>query len=187
MIIQRLLLLFILFLNFSLHAETKPSAPQVSTAAAANPAAVPPESTAAAATSATPSKPVAPVTRATNAKSEEPKTDAGLFKRDPFRLPKYLIEKITYKAPPAVDPAAPDIIDDRVDPIRRWGTKEYVLVGIIWEVKSPKALLKDFQNRVHVVKLRDKLGNKDGVITSITEGTVVVTEKKVPVVLRLKK
>lgn len=119
-----------------------------------------------------------------------PATDpknTGSFKRDPFRLPKYLIDKLTYKPPPP--PAAVDeqAIDDRVEPIRRWPAKEYLLVGIIWEVKNPKGLVKDLQGRVHVVKLRDRLGNKDGIITAIKEGAITITEKKVPFVLRLKK
>lgn len=112
--------------------------------------------------------------------------NTGSFKRDPFRLPKYLIDKLTYKPPPVVivDDQA---IDDRAEPIRRWPAKEYLLVGIIWEVKNPKGLVKDLQGRVHVVKLRDRLGNKEGIITAIKEGAITITEKKVPFVLRLKK
>ena len=112
--------------------------------------------------------------------------NTGTFKRDPFRLPKYLIDKLTYKPAPVVvvDDQA---IDDKAEPIRRWPAKDYLLVGIIWEVKNPKGLVKDLQGRVHVVKLRDRLGNKEGIITSIREGAITITEKKVPFVLRLKK
>lgn len=112
--------------------------------------------------------------------------NTGSFKRDPFRLPKYLIDKLTYKPAPVVvvDDQA---IDDRAEPIKRWPAREYLLVGIIWEVKNPKGLVKDLQGRVHVVKLRDRLGNKEGIVTSIKEGAITVTEKKVPFVLRLKK
>ncbi len=111
--------------------------------------------------------------------------NTNTFKRDPFRLPKYLIDKITYKPPPPI--IENQVIDDRVEPIMRWPAKEYLLVGIIWEVQSPKALIKDLQGRVHVVKLRDRLGNKDGIVTAIKEGAITVTEKKFPLVLRLKK
>ena len=118
--------------------------------------------------------------------SELEKKSLNSFKRDPFRLPKYLIDKLTYKPSPiaVVDQQA---IDDRVEPVKRWPAKEYLLVGIIWEVKNPKALIKDLQGRVHVVKLRDRLGNKEGIVTAIKEGAITVTEKKVPLVLRLKK
>ena len=78
-------------------------------------------------------------------------------------------------------------IDDSIEPIKRWPAKEYLLVGIIWDVKNPKALIKDLQGRVHVIKQRDRLGNKEGIVTLIKEGAITVTEKKVPLVLRLKK
>lgn len=108
-------------------------------------------------------------------------------RRDPFRLPQYLINKLTYKVPMALAPSDPQAIDDRIEPIRRWNTSDYTLVGIIWEVKNPKALVRDIQNRVHVIRINDKVGNLNGAVTSIREGAVTVTEKDSPIVLRLKK
>ncbi len=108
-------------------------------------------------------------------------------RRDPFRLPQYLINKLTPRAPSPLATLEPQTIDDRVEPIRRWGTTEYTLVGIIWEVKNPKALLRDIQSRVHVIRINDKVGNQNGAVTSIREGAITVTEKDAPIVLRLKK
>ena len=111
------------------------------------------------------------------------------FKRDPFRLPLYLIEKLTYKAPPPVveQVVTSQVIDDQIDPLQRWPSVNYVLVGIIWDVKKPKALLKDPQSRVHIVKINDRVGSKAGVVSSIKEGTMIVSENGVPLVLKLKK
>lgn len=108
-------------------------------------------------------------------------------RRDPFRLPQYLIDRLTVRAPSPLVTLEPQAIDDRVEPIRRWGTTEYTLVGIIWEVKNPKALLRDIQSRVHVIRINDKVGNQNGAVTSIREGAITVTEKDAPIVLRLKK
>lgn len=109
------------------------------------------------------------------------------IRRDPFRLPQYLINKLTFRPPAPIAAIDQQAIDDRVEPIRRWNTKEYTLVGIIWEVKNPKALLRDVQSRVHVIRINDKVGNQEGVVTSIREGAITVSEKDDPVVLRLKK
>lgn len=108
-------------------------------------------------------------------------------RRDPFRLPQYLINKITAKSLSPLAQLEPQTIDDRIEPIRRWDTREYTLVGIIWEVKNPKALLRDIQSRVHVIRINDKVGNQNGAVTSIREGAITVTELDAPVVLRLKK
>lgn len=106
------------------------------------------------------------------------------FKRDPFRLPEYLIRKIMAVAAPIVDP---DRIDDTVEPIVRWPIVNYTLIGIIWDVKSPKALVADLQRKVHLIRLNDKIGNQGGYVTSIREGSIVVLIGKIPEVLKLKK
>ena len=78
-------------------------------------------------------------------------------------------------------------IDDAVDPIKRWPLNTYGLIGIIWDVKNPKALIMDQQRKVHMVRVRDRIGNAGGVITSIQEGSIVVMQDKIPEVMRLKK
>ena len=104
------------------------------------------------------------------------------FKRDPFRLPEYILNRL--KVVPVVDAGR---IDDMVEPLRRWPLSSYSLIGIIWDVKNPKALVLDFQKKVHVVRIRDKIANRGGVITSIGEGSMTVMQEKLPQVLRLKK
>ncbi|OFZ30352.1 MAG: hypothetical protein A2622_08040 [Bdellovibrionales bacterium RIFCSPHIGHO2_01_FULL_40_29] len=108
---------------------------------------------------------------------------ADAFKRDPFRLPQYLIDKLSAK--PLAEAA--NTIDDTVEPIRRWAVTDYTLVGIIWDVKNPKALIRDKQNGVHVIKINDRVGNKEGRVKSVREGSVIVLENDTPKVIRLKK
>ncbi len=107
---------------------------------------------------------------------------ANEIRRDPFRLPEYLINK--FKFVPAMGATR---IDDSVDPVRRWPLNTYGLIGIIWDVKTPKALIMDQQRKVHMVRVRDKIGNAGGIITSIQEGSMVVIQDKIPEVMRLKK
>lgn len=107
----------------------------------------------------------------------------ALGRRDPFTLPLYLINKLKAKdiGPPV------SRVDDSVEPIRRWPLVSYTLVGIIWDVKNAKALIRDQANHVHILKVRDRIGYDKGVITDIREGSVTVLENEIPQVLKLRK
>lgn len=125
---------------------------------------------------------------ALKAKSNAVKEDHAALneiKRDPFRLPEYLINKFKRAKITATPEGAP--IDDSVEPIRRWPLRSYTLIGIIWDVKNPKALIADMQRKVHLVRIHDKIGNIGGIITDIREGSIIVIQDKVSEVLQLKK
>ena len=109
----------------------------------------------------------------------------GLSQRDPFRLPQYLILKIKEKA--MVTKVEAVGIDDSVDPVRRWPLSAYQLVGIISDVKRPKAMFLDKQNGIHMLHTKERLGSGGGVISEINSGEVVVIENKTPLKLKLKK
>ena len=109
----------------------------------------------------------------------------GLSQRDPFRLPQYLILKIKEKA--IVTKVELAGIDDNAEPIRRWALGAYQLVGIIWDVKKPKAMFLDKSNTIHMLHIKDHIGNGGGFINSISNGEVVVIENKTPLRLKLKK
>lgn len=125
----------------------------------------------------------APLSPPLNADGEVALTSQGVGRRDPFTLPLYLINKMKAQnqGPP------PSRIDDSVEPIRRWPLVSYNLVGIIWDVKNAKALIKDQAGHVHILRVKDRIGYDNGVITDIREGSVTVLENQIPQVLRLKK
>lgn len=152
---------------------------------AATPPGVPPSATAAPPANAPPTQPPA-------ATSPMPVTPIaaidGLSRRDPFKLPEYLVIKIRQKLAENSGPAAGTIvIDDSVEPIRRWPLGNYLLVGIIWDVKKPKAMFTDKMNNIHVLQINDFIGNAKGVIVGIQNGSVTVLEGKIPQVIKLKK
>lgn len=107
----------------------------------------------------------------------------GLSPRDPFRLPEELIIKIRQKNAMSTVGG----IDPAVDPIRRFPLASYQLVGIIWDVKRPKAMFLDRVNNIHMVQVNDFIGNARGVVTSIQNGSVTVLEGKIPQIIKLKK
>lgn len=114
-----------------------------------------------------------------------PKGDDGLSLRDPFRMPQYLIGRIKEKTLASkVDTIG---IDDSIEAIRRWPLSAYQLVGIIWDVKKPKAMFVDKGNTIHMLHLQDRIGRDGGILTAISSGEVVVFENNTPLKIRLKK
>jgi type IV pilus assembly protein PilP len=62
-------------------------------------------------------------------------------------------------------------------PLQRYELDEYRLVGIIWGVDRPRALVED-PNRVgHVMEIGTYIGKNWGKVTQITSTEVVVTEE----------
>lgn len=115
-------------------------------------------------------------------------SDIGLGERDPFRPPKYLVDLEYEKSkppPPPPKPVEPDVIDAKMEAIRRWPLDQYKLIAIIWDVKNPKAMILDQARTMHLLKKNYRIGNRDGVITSITEGEIVVTERGVPITIKI--
>ena len=109
----------------------------------------------------------------------------GLSRRDPFKLPEYIVIKIRQKM--AQNLVAPGFEDSSVDSIRRFPMGSYQLVGIIWDVKRPKAMFQDRYNTIHVLQVNDFIGNAKGVITGIQNGSVTIQEGKIPQIIKLKK
>lgn len=115
------------------------------------------------------------------------KVAEGLSARDPFRLPEELIIKIRQKNAATMTSGMGGGIDPTVEAIRRFPLASYQLVGIIWDVKKPKAMFMDLSRSIHVVQVNDFIGNARGVITSIQSGAVTVLEGKIPQIIKLKK
>lgn len=71
---------------------------------------------------------------------------------------------------PTDSPAKP------LSPAQRFDLDQLSLVGIMWDVKDPKAMFTDPDNEVIVLGRDEGIGNKNGYIASIREGEVVVVE-----------
>lgn len=85
-------------------------------------------------------------------------------KRDPFRS--FLVGegKATGDGP-------------RREGLQKYELDQYQLVGVIWGVERPRALLQDPDNVGHVGEIGTYVGRNWGKITAITSGEVVVTEE----------
>lgn len=105
--------------------------------------------------------------------------------RDPFRKPIYLLE-IEENSKKKEQKQSVDI-DERMEAIRRWPLWNYRLVGVIWDVKNPKAMIVDPASTMHLLKRNYRIGDKNGIISAISEGAITVIQDNVPVVINISK
>ncbi len=83
------------------------------------------------------------------------------------------------------DPFAQPILDRPVAqgaaqgpllPLQRFDLARLKLIGIIWDVKRPRAMINDPEGKVHIVGPYTKIGVKNGYIAVIREGEIVIVE-----------
>ena len=141
------------------------------TQAAAKAAATPPAApTDAAPTDGTPAEPAA------KKEPEKPKDPLDLAieaqegyvynpigKRDPFRS--------FLASGPKDDDETPRT------PLQRYDLDQYQLVGVIWGIDRPRALVEDPEHTGHVVEIGTYIGKNWGKVSQITASGVVVTEE----------
>jgi Tfp pilus assembly protein PilP len=61
-------------------------------------------------------------------------------------------------------------------PLERYEVDELKLVGILWDVRAPKAMFVDPVGEVHVLSKDDRIGRRRGYVAVIREGEVVIVE-----------
>lgn len=94
------------------------------------------------------------------------------------------LEPFIYDVPNRRDPflAFAEFIPQEEGPLRaltpaqRYALEELRLVGVMWEVKDPKAMFMDPDDEVLVLGRDESIGNRNGYIAAIREGEVVVVE-----------
>ena len=61
-------------------------------------------------------------------------------------------------------------------PLQRFDLEQLKLVGIIWDVTAPKAMILDPAGKGYVVKVNERIGRNNGYIARIREGEIIVVE-----------
>jgi type IV pilus assembly protein PilP len=94
-----------------------------------------------------------------------------------------LIEDYTYSPEGKRDPFMPVQTTSSAEtmigptfPLQRFDLDQLKLVGIIWDVKAPKAMLLDPNGKGHVIKVNERVGRNNGYVARIREGEIVVVE-----------
>lgn len=91
-------------------------------------------------------------------------------RRDPFRP---YGQSQTAAAPGIIEPSVPP------EPLQLFEVTQLKLVGIIWDVKSPKAMIKDPGGKLHMIRKETKVGRNNGFVAAIREGEVIIIEPTV--------
>ncbi len=73
-------------------------------------------------------------------------------------------------------PMAEGAVHGPLLPLQRFELTQLRLVGIIWDVRRPKAMIKDPTGNTHLVGSNTKVGPRNGYIAVIREGEIVVVE-----------
>lgn len=61
-------------------------------------------------------------------------------------------------------------------PLQKFDLSQLRLVGIMWDVKRPRAMIQDPNKKIHTVGPYTKIGVKNGYVAVIREGELVIVE-----------
>ena len=98
-------------------------------------------------------------------------------RRDPFQPYRIFVEEKSVQDQFKEDTP---IIQDNVEstlPLLRFNLSQIELKAVLWDVNKPRIIVKLPDNKLHVLELKDKIGNNDGYVAAIREGEVIVVEK----------
>jgi type IV pilus assembly protein PilP len=99
-------------------------------------------------------------------------------RRDPFK-PYRTLQMIQAKPPPSTSASAGASSNEPqipLEPLQRWDLERLKVIGILWEVRAPKAMVRDPDGVVYTVMKNSKVGRYSGYVAAIREGEVVVIE-----------
>lgn len=87
-------------------------------------------------------------------------------KRDPF-MP---FRTVRIVAPNITRPL------EELEPLQRWDLERLQVVGILWDVRSPRAMIRDPDGGLFTIVKNSKIGRNEGFVAAIREGEIVVVE-----------
>lgn len=89
-------------------------------------------------------------------------------RRDPFKPYR------TYRPSPS---SGPSKMVDLSDPLQRWDLDRFRVVAIMWEIRQPKAMVKDPDGKMYMIGKSTRIGRNSGQVVAIREGEIVVVEE----------
>lgn len=67
-------------------------------------------------------------------------------------------------------------LSDKEHPITDYELSEFTLLGTVWDIAKPMGMFKGPGDKRYVVRVGDRIGRNNGVVTSIDKGEVMVKE-----------
>lgn len=143
--------------------------PAASAPAAKAPSAPPPTEAASPAPPPPPTETAPPAALSSTALAPEEYVYDPTGRRDPFKP----FRAIRTNDGPAskAENKEPDL-----EPLQNFDLEQLNVIGILWDVRQPKALVMDSTGKVHTLVKNTKLGRNNGYVAAIREGEVVVVE-----------
>ncbi len=96
-------------------------------------------------------------------------------------LPRNFMEPFHYDPRGRRDPFSPyvKIVEEEGDhhPLENFNLSQLILIGILWDVSKPQAMIKDPSGGIHLVGVSQRMGRNNGYIAVIREGEIVVVEE----------
>lgn len=72
---------------------------------------------------------------------------------------------------------APDELDyNPQDPLQAYSLIEYRLVGVLWDVREPRAMVQVPDGKIYTIRRKVRLGREGAVVAAIRESEIVVAE-----------
>jgi type IV pilus assembly protein PilP len=87
-------------------------------------------------------------------------------KRDPFTASRAVVPSTGKKQTAALEP------------LQKYELDRLQIVGILWEVRTPRAMVRDPDGIVHTVVKNTRIGRNEGYVAAIREGEIVVIETR---------
>jgi type IV pilus assembly protein PilP len=87
-------------------------------------------------------------------------------KRDPFKAFRAVVVTTGQKQTAALEP------------LQKFELDRLQIVGILWEVRTPRAMVRDPDGLVHTVVKNTRIGRNEGYVAAIREGEIVVIETR---------
>lgn len=82
-------------------------------------------------------------------------------------------------APPPAVPTPAVLIPQNtgvLSALERYDLGELQLVGVMWDIRNPKAMVKDPIGKLHVVRKDTRIGRNNGFVAAVREGELVIVE-----------
>ncbi|MFP5518667.1 MAG: pilus assembly protein PilP [Bdellovibrionia bacterium] len=115
----------------------------------------------------------APIEKPASSESETFYNYIAEGRRDPFEPFRKIKASLSVSKNAGPDNRA----DDELDPLERWELDRIKIVAILWDIKSPRAVVMTPDGVTHLVTKGSKIGRNFGSIKDIREGAIVVAEK----------
>ncbi|MBX2996685.1 MAG: pilus assembly protein PilP [Bdellovibrionaceae bacterium] len=108
-------------------------------------------------------------------------------RRDPFMPPRSFQFAPTeagtgYTGRPATEPHlgqgpgdAADLMVNQ-DPLLSYYVKDFKLIGVLWDVNDPKAMVRGPNNGVYTIRMKMKMGRESAVVAAIREREIVLVQ-----------